>query len=751
MGSGLPGSSTDPTLDAHINRCRFCQDVLDGLAAQDVSAKVSGDFDPDKLPRIPGFTIGRELGRGGMGVVFLAHELQPDREVAVKFLSSGPFAAPRDRDRWLKEARAAARVRHPHIVQLYQVGEADGWLYLVLEYLAGGSLKERLTGPLSPRVAATLLVSVARALSQLHLAGVWHLDLKPANILIDAPPGTPLDRAPVKLADFGIARLRDDVGTTGSNVGAAQGTLLYMAPEQLDGRRSALGPATDIYAMGVILYELLAGRPPFLTDGDAETIRRIQSDDPVPPRRLNPAIPRDLETIILTCLCRDPARRYACAEALAEDLRRWLDGSPILARPVSALETAWTWCRRRPVVAALVATLALTLSSGFLGSLLLWRYADAQRVRAEGERARAEADYEIGRAALAEILDLEAASLKPTVIVTRGRVIRSLQATRERILQLAGRRPNDPANLNLLAHVDLLLRKNLEYERKWREAESLHAESLRHWDMVLAKTPADLVAMYRRWQTLWSLGQVFEAEGNFGESLRYWERAIIAGESVWSVMPDPDFSEMAWCRINFAKLLAQLGSRDRERTILKANIKMLKAVPAARRSPVIDGLLRESSGALYLNLSDPDTGSNEEWARRVVRSLEVGPDLDGHDAIQVSEAAYLVQKCLSERASTRRRAGKLAEARRTVDRMHALGHLLVSARPEHSAAHLALSEAFRQSAKDAWETIDRAAVERNWRQALDEARQGLLRDAQDTRANDDTADLERRLRDLSAS
>ena len=332
IGSGQPGSSSDVALDAHINGCPFCQDILDGIAAKESSAESRGVVDPEKLPRIPGFTMERELGRGGMGVVFLARELHPDREVAVKVLSSGPFATPRDRDRWLKEARAAARVRHPHIVQLYQVGQADGWLYLVLEYLAGGSLKERLSGPLSPRIAAALLVPIARAIEQLHRAGIWHLDLKPANILIDAPPGTPLDRAPLKVTDFGIARSQDDAGNTGSNVGDPQGTLLYMAPEQFDGRRCAIGPATDLYAMGVILYELLAGRPPFLAENAIETIRRVQSEDPVPPRRLNPAIPRDLETVCLKCLEKDTARRYSSAEALAADLCRFVDGHPISAR-----------------------------------------------------------------------------------------------------------------------------------------------------------------------------------------------------------------------------------------------------------------------------------------------------------------------------------------------------------------------------------------------------------------------------------
>jgi eukaryotic-like serine/threonine-protein kinase len=324
------------------------------------------------LPRIPGLEIERELGRGGMGVVYLARERNPDRAVALKFLPSGPFAAPRDRERWLKEARAAARVRHPRIVQLHHVDEADGWLYLVLEYVPGGSLKERLTGPQSPRVAAGLLVPIAQTLEELHGAGVWHLDLKPANILIEAEPATPLDRASLKLTDFGIARSRDEADLSGSSRGAVAGTPLYMAPEQVAGLRSALGPGTDIHAIGILLYELLTGRPPFLADSDAEILHRVRTEDPLPPRRVNPRIPRDLETVCLKCLAKEPRRRYPSAGALAEDLERWLEGHPISARPVSPLERGWRWCLRRPVVSSPAASLALALSAGCLSTLLLW-------------------------------------------------------------------------------------------------------------------------------------------------------------------------------------------------------------------------------------------------------------------------------------------------------------------------------------------------------------------------------------------
>ncbi len=198
FGSGLTGDAADRSLDAHINGCSACQSALDRLAhkVSDTPGPGTGRVAaPEDLPRIPGFELERELGRGGMGVVYLARERNTDRAVAVKFPSSRPLAVPRDRERWLSEARAAARVQHSHIVPLYRADEAGGWLYLVLEYVPGGSLKEHLTGPLPGRLAATLLVPIAEALGALHRAGIWHLDLKPGNLLVDAAPGTPLDRA----------------------------------------------------------------------------------------------------------------------------------------------------------------------------------------------------------------------------------------------------------------------------------------------------------------------------------------------------------------------------------------------------------------------------------------------------------------------------------------------------------------------------------------------------------------------------
>ena len=576
FGSGSPEGSTDRALDAHIDGCRRCQEVLDGLAGVGSSGAGRVEVDPENLPRIPGFTMERELGRGGMGVVFLARELHPDRQVAVKFLSIGPFAAPRDRGRWLKEARAAARVRHPHIVQLYRVDEAGGWPYLVLEYLPGGSLKERLTGPLSPRDAATLLVPVARALEQLHLAGVSHLDLKPANILIDAPPGTPLDRAALKLADFGIARTSDDAATTGT--GAAQGTLLYMAPEQLGGRRSALGPATDIHAMGVILYELLTGRPPFLADSGAETIRRIQTEEPVPPRRLNLRIPRDLEVLCLACLEKDPRRRQPSAGALADDLGRWLEGRPISARRVALAERGWRLCRRRPVVSALVATLAMTLAISFLVVLLLWR--DAERAR-----HRAQADYEVGRTALAEILDLGERSIEPTVVVSRDRFITSLDSTRTRIPRARSEATGRPRGLEDAGRRGPVPRPEPRVPGSASRRRSVYSESLRYWDRIIARDPGPIAPKYRRWQTLQCLGRILEQQGKPDEGLPFWEHAVAAGESLLPLLSRPDFNTMDVCRMALARSLERRGDHRRARGLLVANVAMLRDVPPDARIP----------------------------------------------------------------------------------------------------------------------------------------------------------------------
>ena len=407
LGADALGDATYAAIEQHVEGCPECKAVLERLAHRhaDPTTVLPG---PERFPHIPGFEIQSELGRGAMGVVYLAIETGLDRPVALKILPGafGSDASSSARRHWLREARAVSRVRHPNIVPLYDYGEADGWFFLVLEYVPGGSLKQRLAEPLPPRVAAGLMETIARAVGYIHRHGLLHLDLKPSNILLDGEPDAAWDTVMPRVSDFGLAVSDDHDDVSETSLAGPRGTPSYMAPEQASAIAPQIGAASDIHALGAILYELLTGRPPFQGASTLETLDQVRGQNPVPPRRLNPKIPRDLETIALKCLEKNPSRRYASAEALADDLRRWLDGQSDFGAPVSPIEHAWRWCRRRPAVAALASTLMMTLLVGFVAVVLLWRQAEVDRNLAERERGHAEAGYKAARSALSEVLDL---------------------------------------------------------------------------------------------------------------------------------------------------------------------------------------------------------------------------------------------------------------------------------------------------------------------------------------------------------
>jgi serine/threonine-protein kinase len=293
---------------------------------------------------IPGYEVLGTLGRGGMGVVYQARQTRLGRVVALKMIVSGVHAGEGELTRFRTEAEAIARLQHPNIVQIHEVGEHDGLPFFSLEFCAGGSLEKKLNGtPLPPREAAGLVQTLARAMQAAHDKGVVHRDLKPANVLL-AEDGTP------KINDFGLAKKLDVPGQT--QTGAVMGTPSYMAPEQARGSKT-VGPAADIYALGAILYELLTGRPPFKAATLLETLQQVLGDEPVSVHRLQPKVPRDLDTICHKCLEKDPKKRYASAAALAEDLRRFGSGEPVSARPVRVAGRLWRWARRKPAQAAL--------------------------------------------------------------------------------------------------------------------------------------------------------------------------------------------------------------------------------------------------------------------------------------------------------------------------------------------------------------------------------------------------------------
>ena len=330
---------------------------------------------PTAFPVIPGYEILGELGRGGMGVVYQARQVRLNRVVALKMILAGEHARPEDLVRFLTEAEAIARLQHPHIVQIFEVGSHAGLPYFAMEYLEGGSLSRKLQGlPLPAPEAVRLVETLARAMQAAHAQNIVHRDLKTANILLDRD-GRP------KVADFGLAKRMEADGSL-TPTDAIMGSPSYMAPEQAVRARD-VGPAADVYALGAILYELLTARPPFKAATRMETVFQVLHEDPVSPRRLLPKIPRDLETICLKCLQKEPARRYATAKALAEDLKRFLNGEPIRARPVSWWEKGVKWARRRPGVAASSAGVVVIILLA-LGAVV-WQWRDARRAWEEAD------------------------------------------------------------------------------------------------------------------------------------------------------------------------------------------------------------------------------------------------------------------------------------------------------------------------------------------------------------------------------
>ncbi|MCI0456531.1 MAG: tetratricopeptide repeat protein [Gemmataceae bacterium] len=352
----------------------------DGVTATSPGAGLAGHAGP--APVIPGYALRGKLGHGGMGVVYEAEQIALKRTVALKVVLAGGHADSEQLARFRGEAEAVARLQHPNIVQIHEVGECAGLPYFVMEFVPGGGLDRQLGGkPQPPQVAAALVEALAQAIQAAHDKGVVHRDLKPANVLLTAD-GTP------KIADFGLAKRLDDTGfKTASD--AVMGTPSYMAPEQAAGQVRSIGPLSDVYALGAILYELLTGRPPFKGATAADTLLQVLNQEPVPPRRLNPQATRDLETICLKCLQKQPGRRYASAQDLADDLGRFQRGEPIRARPVGAAERAWRWCRRNPAVAALSAAALLLLVGGLVGMTALYLNAEHQRTQAEAQHAQA--------------------------------------------------------------------------------------------------------------------------------------------------------------------------------------------------------------------------------------------------------------------------------------------------------------------------------------------------------------------------
>ncbi len=396
----------------------------DGTSRSEPVLSSADDFDDPSLPAVPGFEILETLGFGGMGVVYLARQTRLNRMVALKMIRAHALFDQETKSRFQVEAESIARLAHPNIISIYEVGETNSLPFVALEYVSGGSLADLIrTRTLTSRVAAEIVGKLARAVQYAHDRDVIHRDIKPGNVLvcpssddhpltgtsnhdavtIQSEPIKHLDFQP-KLTDFGLARLTnlDDRHT---RTGTVIGTPAYMAPEQAQGKHQDVGTSADIYSLGAILYELLTGRAPFRAGSPVDTMRQVIDEDPVSLRALSSDVSKDLETICMKCLHKRPQARYASAAVLADDIDRYLSGQPVVARPLPAHLRVARWCRRRPATASLIATSALLLLTVAIGSsIFAIRVANLNQITLKAKQD-SDNDRTVAVAAITELSD----------------------------------------------------------------------------------------------------------------------------------------------------------------------------------------------------------------------------------------------------------------------------------------------------------------------------------------------------------
>lgn len=749
-------------VERHVAACGRCRRALERIARVDPSGSSRHAPFPARAaappPTIPGCALGRELGRGGWGVVYEAEQPKLRRRVAVKVLAARADLDARARERWLREARAAAKVKHPNIVRLHDADEHEGRLYLVFDLLSGGSLRDLARGPLPPPLAAGIVETIAGAVEAIHRAGLLHLDVKPANILMDGPPGAELAALEPILSDFGIARDTTegaDLGASGTAGG--RGTPSYMAPEQIVALPGTIGPAADVFALGATLYALLTGRPPFQGASTFETMDLLLTTEPAPPRALAPKIPRDLETICLKALQKSPERRYASAQAMADDLARWREGRPIQARPVSKLERAARWSRRHPAPAALAAALVLTTALALVGLTALWLRAEAARARAI--RGEASAERLIGD--------------------TAGLLREAIEAPE----RFVSERSEDACRAMLDLTADL---------RKTPELASRHAATFAAMELELAGFRVARVDFEGADRILDDavdlLATRFQAEPDSDAGARLAEallcRAMVSGNrgnlddgaadirragAILQLHPKDTRARDELVDLHIAQrdLIHRLEERGRDaeaRALAREHADDLAAM--ARRfpdAPDIDFLARFARAGEQAGEQPPAAAWTREAfalfpkgegmprqlgqlladlsARELPRLLaDAPPWTDPKDlaaillaecdarraAVDASDRFYaLLVERLSQvgcvAATEARRAGDFPRTRSHIAWMIALGEMLVDRRDPPGAGHVMISRAHEQAAKIGWVENDPAVVDRELRAALTEA------------------------------
>ncbi len=794
LGTGGGEISIPPELAFHIEECLECQELLerrarDGLPSWSVATATL----PTRggLPQIDGFTIERELGRGGAGVVYLAEQAAPRRHVALKYIASGPAASEHQRRRWFREAEIASKVRHPNVVALHGMLETADGLILILEYIPGGSLQARLSGPLAPLDATRLMETVCRAVHHIHENRQLHLDLKPSNILLDGANDAPWDKVVPKVADFGIA-ISTDRHATETTGGHLAGTPSYMAPEQINGVPEQLGPATDIHALGAIFYQLLTGRPPFQGSSPLETIDQVRNQEAVSPRRLNPRIPRDLETIVLKCLEKNPSRRYGSAGELESDIRRVLDGRPIAARPVSLAEQSGRWCRRRPAVAGLAAVLALTVLTSF--SVLFAYYRRAEAARQAAEQNLEVASTVIGRLEDWVLVSIRTAPLEELIKVTStladqlGRVRANRGFKHELLLPLSTLYECSVARLSALGRLSearALLSDWLDLCRECRKrypenedigvaavqahwqaasiemADRRFVDALRHLDqatdLVLDEAtapPAITLRVLNLSVVYVQLQDELAREGNLQRASRCKDgrlRLLAFLEAADSGRPD--------LMLERACVLTDLGRWDDARELVRCLASRkhpIEPQPAAVLEAFDDALCHWFARELraWITASKGQTVPREALRRdadRIVRLLrDVCEGAELRAPARKVLGSWMIAELVSQ-AAKQRKAGVLAEAEESVAFLMEIAHELVREFPKEAGSYVVLSEAFLQEYKNAWKRNPPQGIRRGLIQSIDAIQRALDLNPEDEEIRRNYFKRKQRLAGLPAS
>lgn len=765
LGSSRQGTETFRRLEAHVEGCVACTDLLEMLASQgsDDSAVTSRKA-VDVLPEIPGFVIVRKLGQGGAGTVYEALQISIGRKVALKLLSQDRLPPAAMRQRWLTEARALGQIRHPHVVRLLDAAEYESQMYLVLELISGGTLKSRMTSPIPIREAVRIVESIARAVDVLHRAGIVHLDIKPANILLDTSDSEDISQVIPLLSDFGISYCSDETspGSDRNFGGGPRGTPSYMAPEQIAADSQSIGKTTDVFALGATLYALLTGRPPFQAATTAGTLEQVRACSPISPRDLVPDLPLDLETICLVCLSREPSRRYADAVQLADDLRRWLDGHVILARSVSGLERLIRWHRRQPATAALVFAASAATTATIIGLAWLWRQSEHHRLEAQAAVSRAERGESLSGAAVQQLLVLLPGmmnSAETGIYEKSAELLKTVTKLTAAIRQL-------PAVSNTHLIDVLKIQKQIceHFERvgaedEWR-ALLIDADQLVEFHQDRLKSDPEVASMYV--DLLYRSAYLHARHNQFGELRRDLKRAeellllhsespVILGslfewlgfqrdlaERVKTTHPEFSAEILETGRATIRRFLAKTSNESSRMLLASVTAldtqnqrsvdqlsKALRLFPTAlTHSTVVEGVF---AGELAEELCCRAVGQIAEGQSPTEVAVDCFEQLNRHvDTTHFrpelySKAVVFLAQRSQVQETIARRAGNLCQSRAIVAWMFQLGEILREHHPQTASPHYLLSKAFEHKAKLAWTVSDAKAAADSLHSSLIEA------------------------------